>query len=304
MLESVDEVHVQDAGNALVENGPPVFPDLLDVVRQTLELEITESVGMGRRRSRVLRHPRVVGRRVRGDLRRLAGSVVRNRSVDLRRGRAGCRGSTDSSLVSRARGRGALRRLRRETARRGTLGILLLEWRLLGRRGRRRRRTLESGRCGGHVRRLLLLLLRMRRRSQAALRDLPGEDRPDDRVVSWVTDLRGRLRRGDMLRRRVHGTRRTSAALQLAAQHGNLLLVSDVVARVRAVRPSRIKATRDSLLFETHLGLFHLIDLLTYHLHFLYLSLDYRGKKMLAPALPDYAIAANTTTEPRDAKTK
>ena len=71
---------------------------------------------------------------------------------------------------------------------------------------------------------LLLLLLRVGWRSEATLADLPGEYRPNNTIISRVADLRRRLRRADMLGR-VHGALRASAALQLAAQHGDLFLV-------------------------------------------------------------------------------
>ena len=82
---------------------------------------------------------------------------------------------------------------------------------------------------------LLLLLLRVGRRSEAALRDLAGEDGPNNCIVPRVADLRRLLRRSDVLGRGVHRARRASAAVQLAAQHGNFFFVSDG-GRVRAVR--------------------------------------------------------------------
>ncbi len=132
VLEGVNQVHIQNSWHGLVEDGPPVVPDLLDVARQALRVEIAQGIVVrlrGRRR-RVLGHPGVVGRRMGRDLGRLARAVVRDRSVDLRRGRAGGRGSTDGSLA-RAGGRGALRGLGREAAWGRPLRVLLLEWRLL-----------------------------------------------------------------------------------------------------------------------------------------------------------------------------
>ena len=132
VLEGVHQVHVQNSWDSLVKNGPPVVPDLLNVARQALRVEIAQGIVVRLRggRRRVLGHPGVVGRRMGRDLGRLARAVVRDRGVDLRRGRAGGRGSTDGSLA-RARGRGALRGLGREAAWCRPLRVLLLERRLL-----------------------------------------------------------------------------------------------------------------------------------------------------------------------------
>jgi hypothetical protein len=175
----------------------------------------------------LLRHPRMVWRRVGRHLGRLAGPAVRDRGVDLRCGRASRGRPADGSLVSRSRRRGALGRLGREAARCRSLRVLLLERRLLRRRGRGRRRTLQSGGRGRHMRGLLLLLLllRVRRRRQAALRDLSRKDGPNDGIASRVADLRRRLRRSHVLRRRVHGAPGASAALQLAAQHIDFVFI-------------------------------------------------------------------------------
>ena len=75
------------------------------------------------------------------------------------------------------------------------------------------------------MRGLLLLLLRVRRRSEAALGHLAGQDSADDCVVPRIADLGRRLRRSDVLGRRVHGPRRTAAVLQLAAQHVDFIFV-------------------------------------------------------------------------------
>lgn len=83
--------------------------------------------------------------------------------------------------------------------------------------------------------RRLLLLLRVRRRSEAALGHLAGQDGANDCVVTRVADLRRRLGRSDVLGRRVHGARRTSAVLQLAAQHVDFFFVPGG-ARVRVVK--------------------------------------------------------------------
>lgn len=125
--------------------------------------------------------------------------------------------------------------------------------------------------------------------------DLAREDSPNDSVVSWVPNLRRRLRRRDVLGRRVHGTRGTSATLQLAAQHSDLLLIPDDLTHVRAVKRRRIRL-RDSLLLEAHLGLFHLINFLSNHLHFLNLGLDY-GQTVSTISRP-------SQTEPPYAKTR
>jgi hypothetical protein len=220
VLERVHKIHVQNPGHRLVEDSPPILPNLLDVVRQTFRVEISKRIGVRRRRrGRVLlRHPRMVWRRVGRHLGGLARPAIRDRGVDLRCGRASCGRPADRSLVSRSRRRGALRGLGREAARCRPLRVLLLERRLLRRRGWGRRRTLQSGGRGRHMRGLLLLLLlRVRRRCQAALRDLSREDGPNDGIASRVADLRRRLRRSHVLRGRVHGTPRASATLQLAA---------------------------------------------------------------------------------------
>lgn len=172
----------------------------------------------------MLHHPAMIGGWVGRDLGRLTRAVIRDRGVDLRSGRASGRRSADSPLVARARGSGALRGLGRETAGRWSLSVLLLELRLLRRRRRRGRGTLKSRRRRRHVGRLLLLLLWVRRRRQSTLTNLPREYRAKSSIIPRVADLRRRLSGTDVLGR-VHGARRASAAFQLPAQHGNLVLV-------------------------------------------------------------------------------
>jgi len=123
-----------------------------------------------------------------------------------------------------------LRRLRRETRSR-PLGVALLLERGLLRRGRRRGRgrgVLEPRWCRAcHVRRLLLLLWWRRRGSKASLGTLPGHYCAEH--VASHTNRRGwLLGRTGMLRRLIHGARRTSTVIlgNLTTKHRNLLFVS------------------------------------------------------------------------------
>lgn len=234
VLKGVHQLDIEHAGNGLVKDDPPVIPNLLYVVRKTIGVKLAQVVASRRRRRRrravLLRRvllnqsPAVVRSRVSVDLRGLAGAIVRDRGVDLRGRRAG-RGATDGTLVARARRRGALRGLGGEAARLRSRRILALELRLLRRRRRRGRRALHARGSRRHVRGLLLLLLRVRRRGKAALANLARENGANDAVVARITNLRRRGLRGTDVLRGVHGARRTATALQLATQHGDLLLV-------------------------------------------------------------------------------
>lgn len=237
VLESVNQINIQNTGHRLVENGPPIVLDLLDVAWETLGVQVAQCVALRRNRDGLvlllllLHHASVVGGGMGRDLGRLAGAVVGNRSVDLGGGGTAGRGSPDrlASLAAGAGASGALGGLRWKTAGGWSL-VLLLERGLLRRRGRRGRRSLlESRWRGGHVGRLLLLLRRMRRGGQAALSTLPGEDPVEDTTSPHVAYLRrGLLGRASMLWRRVHRSRgATAASFQLTTKEVDFILVSE-----------------------------------------------------------------------------
>lgn len=122
--------------------------------------------------------------------------------------------------------------------------------------------------------RLLLLLLWVRRRRQSTLTNLPREYRAESSIIPRVADLRRRLSGTDVLGR-VHGARRASAAFQLPAQHGNLVLVpSDSTGQPVVFGYQRVRQG-NSLLLQRELSLLHLVDLLTDQLHLLYLIPNY-----------------------------
>ena len=170
VVKGVHEVDIQHARDLLVEDDKPVVACLLHMRRQTVRIEVPQSIvhdsaWVGRHRASMVR------RRVVLDLGGGTRAGIRHRCVDLR----GCgtsRWSTDRTLGTRSGTSGALRRLSGEAVRGRALLVGLCERRLL-RGGRRRgRRPLKTGRGLHLVRRpwwcLLLLGRRLRREASLA----------------------------------------------------------------------------------------------------------------------------------------
>lgn len=107
MLQGVDQVDIEHARDVLIEDNEPIIPGLPVLRRQTVGIYVTKSIGLGM--VRLLANPSVIRGGMGGHLRRLAGSRVRNRRVDLRSGRAAGRRSADAAPLARARGGSALR---------------------------------------------------------------------------------------------------------------------------------------------------------------------------------------------------
>lgn len=142
VFESVHKVHIQHARDLLVEDDKPVVACLLDMRRQTVRIEIPQSIvhdwaWVGRHWASMIRCRVVL------DLRGGTRARIRHRCVDLR----GCgtsRWSPERALGTRSGTSGALRWLSGETVWGRSLLVRLCERRLLRRRRRWGRRPLKT----------------------------------------------------------------------------------------------------------------------------------------------------------------
>jgi len=224
MLKGVDEVNIEDARYVLVKDADPIVSGLFIVGGDLINVEFAQHTA---RLGMMVHATGWLSRRV-ADLRRLRGSRVGNRRVNLWRSRTDSRrGTADRSPTGR-RG-GALRGLRADAIRDGALGVALLEWWLLGGTGRRRyggeatwgRRSLADLAMGPH---LLGLGWRRGRRSETAL---SSSRHGAIKEIATGCEDRRLLARARMLWVGIHGTLRGSSAggVELPAKHLDFFLV-------------------------------------------------------------------------------